>query len=694
MRSALTRLLSTEKPWLRRLLAPLALLLAIPLLYPALFVAFGDRVPFAGHADLNYIWGVIAHLLKTDWAHLYELPVFQPLPGMLAYGHPLLGLYPFFKLFALLGFDLGTSHSLYLVSALYLNALGNFLLLRSLKASRAVALVLAFFTLVWGLNAVHFIWLNFLSVFWLPFCLLFLVRWHRKPSWSDGWLAALCSVMLFAACEYYGIHFYLFLLAPLLIALLAAHRSEIRRVFSLLLPFAASVPLILTIYWPLLDRGRQVQAASGFDPAHLLGAGDLFCYSHLLHGFFPAAAITGHSLYLGIGLAMLLFFFFTAWGTKIWPVWSLLLALTAAAAVLFFVSPVWLDWLTLTLLVVLCLLFLFRVNRKTDFWSRYSAWACAGFLLLLWGLPHWDPQARFSLYRLIWEHAPGFRGLRAVDRIFPLLLPLLLIMAASGLRMLAARGATRRVIHILLAVSALLMTVEHYYSNQFDHLGRLPLRTEIYRSIAKEERGSLLALPAYRDEFGEVQNARYMVNQVFHNLTLIGGRTSHTPTAYYPELHKLIDHGRLDENSLRRLIDGHALSHLAIHWDWLNEYYGAGSPLIGDIRAMTQRLDAWLQPLYQNGSESLYRVVDAQAQTVFLRTFSRGQLLGGRIQVKILGSGCEWLEWSLADGPPCRLPCAGRMDLSWKTEPVPNGRELVLKIRCPRPTRLDIRVLR
>ncbi len=673
---------------------PLLLLLAIPVLYPALFIAFGERVPFGNHADLNYIWGVISHLLKADWAHLFELPVFQPLPGMLASGHPLLGLYPFFKLFQILGFDLAQSHTLYLISALYLNALGHFLLLRRLNLSRVIALALSLFTLVWGLNAVHFIWLNFLSLFWLPFCLFFLLRWYSRPAWSDGVMAAVCGFMLFSACEYYGIHFFLFLFPPLLAVLLYTHRQRIRSWLSLLLPFAALAPLTLALYWPLLERGQQIKALAGFDPGHLIGAGDVFCYSHLLHRFFPEAVITGHSLYLGVGLAMLLFIFFSASLAEFRLVWSLLMLLYLTAIPVFFMSPMWLEWITFLLLAGLGLLLILKLKEKGDLWGRFSALVSAAFLLLLWGMPHIDPDARSSVYRLLWEHLPGFKGLRAYDRVFPLLLPFLLIMAARGVQKLSETGLKRRAVHTVLAAAVLLMIGEHYYRGQFAHLTHLPRRPDLFLSVPEQDRGTLLALPLFRGEYGEVQNARHMVNLSLHNLSLIGGRTTYPPDGYFTDLHELVDHGRLNGRTLRRLIDDHALAYLVIHWDWLAEYYGADSTIPDEIRFVTKDLEDWLQPLHESGAASLFRVVDNEVQTVFIRSYARGQLLGSRIRVKIIDSDPEWLEWSVADEFPRRLAIRGQREIDIDPGRIPDRMEIVLKIRCDRAARLDIRVVR
>lgn len=680
------------KRTVRRMAGPFILLLAVPLLYPAIFAALDGRVLFGGHADLNNIWGIINHLLKTDWAHLYELPIFQPRSGMLASGHTLLGLYPFFKLFQILGFDLIWSHTLYLICALYLNALGHFLLLRRLRVSRSVALVLSVFTLVWGLNAVHFIWLNFLSLFWLPFCLFFLIRWYEKPGWPDGIMAALCSGMLFSACEYYGIHWYLLFMPALVLVLLAVHRKKIGSWLSLLAPFILTAAGILVLYLPLLNRGREIAPAGGFDPSHLLGAGDLFCYSQPLRGIFPSVVIRGHSLYLGVGMAALLFLFFAAPCRRGMKAWGLLMLFYVAAAVIFFVSPFWLDWLTLVLLLTLGVLYIFRVYRKTDLWGRFSGFISTLFIIILWWMPQIDPTARFSLYRLIWENLPGFGGLRAYDRVFPLILPFLLIMAARGVQMLSERGGRRNMINWLLAGALLLMVGEHHYRVQFSHLAPPPFREEVYRTVPSDECGTLLELPLYQGVFGQVQNARYMVNQVFHDLSLIGGRTTHPPEGYYKEVLKLIDHGRLDERSLRRLLDEHSLRYVIVHWDWLNQYYGADSAIVSDIGGMPRRLASWLTPMYESERSSLYRVVDAEEQSVFMRTFSRGQLLGAEITVTIISGDPAWLEWSLSGTPPRRTEVPQHSPIHLTPGRISEGKDLVLIIRCDRPVRLDIRV--
>jgi len=687
----------TEKSLFIRYWPSLALLLCVGVFYPALVLSFGQSVPFGGRADLQYVLGAITHLLKSDWMHLYELPVYQPLSGMLSAAHPLLfGLAPFFKLFEVLGFDLSESHSLYLMSTLYLNALGHFLLLRMVKVSRILAFILSLFVMLWGLNILHFIWPHFLSLFWMPFALCCLISWVRHPRWLSGLGVALCSGMLFAVNEYYGVFFMVFILFPLIIFFFLKLWKKKHLFLSLLLPLLLVGVAILLLYAPMLDHGLQAMDGSrSFDTQQLIGADDLFCYSRPLSQFFPEASFPGHSLYLGIGFAILLLSFFAAPFSHVALIWSGLVALFAAAAVLYFISPFWLLIITLCLLVSLAILS-WKGGHHYDLWGHLSVWISGAFLFILWGMPQLDPQGHLSLYRLIWKYLPVFGGVRMFDRVFPLLLPFLLILAARGMQMLWNRGIKRALLACVFALALLLMMVEHIEQNQFKQLAPLPLRPAAYGAIAAEERGTLLALPLYQGFVRLEDNARYMANQGYHSLSMLGGISSMVPDSYLPELQALTDHGRLTEKSLRRLLEEHSLSHLIVHWDWMDYIYGgAASEHMVDFKKRLDHLKEWLRLVYTDQNTSLYQVLDPIESSVFVRTFSRGQVLGNALQIRILSGGGEALTWSV-DGRAIRNKMSIGPERVVEIGPgkLPVEDPTVIRIWMDEPARLDIRMIK
>ena len=679
----------------------IALFLAIPVLYPSLFLQLGTAVPFGNHADLNYIWGVLAHLLKTDFGLLYQLPVFQPLPDMLTSCHTLFGLYPFFKFFQILGFDLTASHGLYLISALYLGALGSQLMLRELAVPRWIAFSIAFFYLAWGINPIHFIWLNYLSFFWAPFIMLFLIRWFKSPGWLNGFSAALCLGMLFAANEYYGVHFIVFLLPPVICALLIQKWKQKKTWLSLLLPLLLVGLLLAALYAPLIKTGLHISAqpdfnAKDFNLAELISADDLFCYSHPLATLFPKASFSGQPLYLGVGFAVFLLSFFAAPFARARIIWPTLILAYAAAAFLYFISPLGLLFWVLGLLLAMSALFL-GGHREYDSWGRMAAWISGAFLLVIWGMPQVDPNGYLSVYRLVWSHVPGFAGFRLFSRVFPLLLPFLMIMAARGMQLMSERRISKRAVFIVSTIALVLMIGEnHYLKNQFKHLEAPYLRPEAYQAVPDNERGTLLALPLFHKFISLDENARYMANQHYHNLTLLAGRTSYLPLPYFLTLRGIVDHGRLNEKSLSQLIEGHALSHLVVHWDWLRELYlGPESGIPGEIRASLHQLEDWLKLVYQDESTSVYEVVDPRKKLFFRRTLSLGQLSGNAVQVKVLsGTGKRLSFWVDGQLIPRTTPVFPddlvKLSPGWlpKTGPVH------LNIRMDEPAVLDIRIVK
>jgi hypothetical protein len=217
----------------------------------------GDHVFGHGTPPLN-VWaiGFVLHQLPRDPAHLFDGNVFYPHPDSLAFSEhlfvPALQAAPVVWATG----NLVLAHNLVALLTMATAGLGAYLLARTLTgdaaASFAAGVLYAFHT--WNVN--ELIRLQILSSQWFPFLLLALVRFFARPGWGRGALVGLAFAAQSLSCMYWALY------APLLAVPAAAwmawrHRTPWRQLAALALPLGLAATLSAVFAWPYVENGRR-----------------------------------------------------------------------------------------------------------------------------------------------------------------------------------------------------------------------------------------------------------------------------------------------------------------------------------------------------------------------------------------------------------------------------------------------------
>lgn len=178
--------------------------------YP-LVLHLTDRV--AGDASDPYytMWVLTSNYrAAAGQGNFWTANIFYPHTGTLYYGDPLFGLTLLGAPIRLLTRNPVVLYNILYLLAFVLSGFGMFALVRRLTSSRAAALLSGFFFAFFPYCVAHISHLEILYYGWIPICLLFMHRFFKHPTWGDAAGMAICYVMQFLCCAYYGAFFTIF----------------------------------------------------------------------------------------------------------------------------------------------------------------------------------------------------------------------------------------------------------------------------------------------------------------------------------------------------------------------------------------------------------------------------------------------------------------------------------------------------
>jgi hypothetical protein len=564
-------------------------------------------------ASFQGILGGDAGALTGFW----DANIFHPEPRALAYSEHLVPLAAqAFPVYALTG-NVILCYNLLFLSAFVLSALGAFLLVRDLTGSDAAGLAAG---LLFGFapyrveQSAH---LQVITSQWMPFVLLGVLRFlesGRKP-----WLAVagLALVAQNLSCAYYLLFFPPFVAAWVVWELAARGRLRDRSTWTALAVAglavaAATAPFV----WPyaqvraqggIVRPGWELERFSADVYSYLTAPETLrFWGKHLrvfpspegslFPGLVPVAlAVLG----VGAGLAR-------AWRESASPAPEdegrlLRIARVAAAAVTVgalavvlvvlagggpvlsshagirvrnLARPLWLAAASLGLLLVLSA----RARRlaRTVGRAPFAFWLLA---LLLAAALSLGPTVKalgrevttLAPYRLLYEHAPGYDGLRAPARFAMLVALFLSILAGLG------SAALRRRRHggLLIAAACILFVLEAnpapiVLNGVWGDTAyrKLPRRVAlgagappIYADLARLPRGSVLVHLPFGSGPWEL---RYMFHSLAHRHPLVNGMSGAFPASYVRNRAELRDPVREPDRAWRALLASGA-THVVVH---------------------------------------------------------------------------------------------------------------------------------
>lgn len=659
------------------LLAQLLFYLLLTFLFhPGPFVRFSEQVPYGDQDDLQFILSIVDHSIHADLRDQYHFPMFYPESRPLTRTHPLFGISIFFKAFRMAGLNLEQSVNLYIILGLIAGAFGCFLLAREVSGSAPASLAFSLLYIVHPVNPLHFVWLNFFSRFWVPYLLFFLLRYFRGGGQRCAAAAAAFSFLEMFACIHTGTVTWVFLLPGFILAAWALRMVDWRRLLALGGWFLLALLLILAIFHPYLEQGREqhdMGGNRGVQPADLFGrAAWLAPRADAPPPLLPGLAVlAGIVLFFvrarpGRHLAAFLFLFAPVPG---------LIALAASP------GP-WLEALFLAWLALLALALL-RGWRKMTVVERLLAVGSAFFLLSQLKLERLPGLRSFSLFGAVLSLAPPLRDLRFIERAFFAGLPLFIALAAAGaarLPLLAGGGWRPRRWG---AALALLVAAENLY---------LPVPgTAVMRPIPYRDTGAYAAIPFQADQVvleipyhfvHPVRNSTYLLNWRFHRNFLLNGKGRARPVRYWSGLSAVIGRrqdGFLTDDRLERLLHDYSVNWVVIHWDLLRLQLRKSFDR-GRILADIGRLKRFGRLAASQGACAVVEVGEFAPVSEIVRTFSDFHL-----RRRVLAVELE----SLPDEALARLNGAAL------PAPAVSGRRLFLDLRGralrPEGNRIEIR---
>jgi len=590
---------------------------------------------------LGWDGSVFRHALTTPsaLAGFWDANIFHPEPRSLAYSEHLVPqALQAFPVLALTG-NVILAYNLVFLSTFVLSALGVYLLVRELTGSAGAGLVAG---LVYGFSpyrveqSAH---LQVVSSQWMAFVLLGVHRFldTRRAPWLVAASVALVAQNL--SCAYFLLFFPPFAAAWALWEM--ARRRQLGDV-RLWLALAAAASLVAAATAPFLVPYARVRASGGIvRPGWELErfSADVYSYLTASEGLrlwgprlrvfptfegalFPGAVpLLLATLAVGAGVVR-------AWrssrapgtaedpGARRWKRVVVVVAAVAAAASLgvslvilggggealsslpgfrarSLGRPLWIA--SVSLGIVLALSPRWRRFAGAVRRAPFAFWLLAALLAALLSLGPvvralGEDVFRAGPYRLLYEHVPGFDGLRVPAR-FAMLVTLFLAVL-SGLGVAEILGRARRG-GLLVAAAAVLFLLEANPApiplNEVwgdPAYKKLPPRVvvgagapAIYRALAALPPGRVIVHLPFGSGPWEL---RYMFYSLFHGQRLVNGMSGASPPAYARNAAELADPLRQPERAWRAILASGA-THVVVHEGAWRRHRGP---------AVSQRLEA------------------------------------------------------------------------------------------------------
>jgi hypothetical protein len=600
--------------------------------YPGIFIHFSSHLIRGTAGDLKNILSIISYSIQAPLAELYHLPIFHPEPYMLTKTHPLFGISLFYKGFDFFGLTLTQGTNLYIILSLVLGAWGTYLLINEVLTRKYHLPAFLFSTIyiIHPLNHLHFVWLNFLSHFYIPFILLFLLKYFKSGRKLYLPVIALLIFLQALSSIYYG--FFLFtLLLPC--ALLIAWKLKVLTWPRFRFFIISMIPVILCLFIVFSPYILQNQGSAKHFDGKLIQPQELFSHARLLSPILAEAKNIGQYYFPG--------FLFTAsilmvWGSLIKKHKEIIYAIMMAALILICVLVyVQQDILNLFLIIFWLLLIYLTVKHRSQI-EPHHLWVIvitmiSTFVLVQFTYPgileKWVP------YRLLFQMVP-IGGLTVIKRVGLMFLPLFSVLAAIGMtrafprfgdttlqissdKSLKNKSLIKNTGLLLLLLS--IMMVENLRNpliylppkNGIGVMAPLPAKAPVYDHLPNNNGHVLLEIPYYFRR--RLKNVDYMLNQRFHWNKLLNGKVSIFPAQYYRNLSNHIGKFQMDfpnEAAIKALKKEYQVDYIIIHRQALKNYQSIHRTPVSKTEILTriQQLSHHLEIIFQDEHQILLKI--------------------------------------------------------------------------------------
>lgn len=459
---------------------------------------------FVAHVDSYFsTWRLmwIAHALQTDPRHLFDANIFYPSMGTLAYSDATLlqGLLATPFLWA--GVSPIPVYNVLLLLGYVASGVAMYVLARHVTGQVGPALVAAGVFTVAPYRTEHVMHLEMQWAMWIPLVLWALTRTVEERSWRFGVLSGLFLWLQVLSCVYYGLFLAVTVIVFVPLLLLRVPKGAAAALPPLALAAVTAVALTVPYALPYLGNASSLGDRPLSDLQELSATPLNYFATSNLNRWWGWTADT--------------------WGSnerRLFP--GLIPVLLAAAA--------WLG------------------RSRRDVWL-YAALALLGVLMSS-GVNGW-------LYSFLYDHVQAFRGLRSPARFAIITQCGIAVLAALGVRALAARTrpGSQRTHHWASATAVLLVAIET--ANHPLRLERVsapnPAAHDVYQTIRSQGPGVVLEWPVPTPEALPGYDAMYAFWSGAQWHTLVNGYSGYYPQVYLETLNVMRRFP--DEESIARL---------------------------------------------------------------------------------------------------------------------------------------------
>ena len=612
----------------------LFLVLVTYISFPSLFYHFST---LSIHGDLFNQISIINYLNNTSLDQLYHMPILYPLSYTLAKTHPLFGVAVYYKIFNFFGLDEKQSTSLYIILSLILGALGCFLLARELTQNTPFSLFLSLLMILHPLRNIHFVWLNFLSLFYIPFIFLFFIKFFKTGKKYFALLAALFSLMQFLASVYYGIFLWGIMIPIFLLISFLLKLVNLKRLIQQCLFLIIAALVVLFIFFPFISQNQSIDKL--FD-GNLVSSVEIFAYSKVLSPYLSSRSGNSGGLFPGFVFS---FFVLSTFGIHV-PrkrvmVFIILSGFLVAMSVLAFNHLLTLEILFLTFLILITIM-IFISWKYFDHWMKLSILCLAIYFLFLFKVDLFGISGDYTLYGLFHKIIP-VGGLKFFNRVALAVLPFFIVVAAYGSSRLFKGwheySRKRKVFILLFLLLFLILENKRNYYTFFDFNKNIPdedqREYEIYNHIPFKQNKIILEIPFY---FAIMQrNSYYTIHWKHHQNVLLNGKVSARPDQYLEKLKGIIgsyQRNILFLNKIKRLINYFSVNYLIFNLEaYSNRLSNSDGFNKDDLIEKIKKVSQYARLVYADDFHLLVKIQEFFPTKKFTRTYSYYHLKKYRI---------------------------------------------------------------
>lgn len=410
------------------------------------------------------LWRVNENILH-DPLHLMDANIFFPYEKVVAYSENMIAGALIVLPFHLISGNPIVEHNALVIIAFALNGVGMYFLARKLTGNIAASV---FAGLIFGFSIPrydHIQQVQMLSSHWIPLSVLFWIKCLERPTWRNAWLFMLFTTLVMLSNMHFAVYFaytILFWAVYEMVTKGAVFVSS--RMWRLLAPGVVAFAILAPVFIPYLGgEPRNVESTNTF--------------STFLN------PITSNWMY-------------GRWGE---------------------IAPVWFTGLTPLVFALIALVALLKgVGRQKSVLLP---------VLLIGALAAWASMGPdYGLYRVLYDYAPGFDGIRAVGRVAIISLFTLALFGAQGFSIVMEKFPKWRKTLIALVFALFVAESISIPGNMYQHPEISYKRFEWLKN--RKDVNNILLLPMVYEE------TVVTLASAYHRKNMINGYSGYFPPFY------------------------------------------------------------------------------------------------------------------------------------------------------------------